>query len=104
MEGRVPGAGEKAYFLRGTHYPRRASSPLLADNAGMCGLVGDRALRSVQTFSQDPCLSFSRPKIWDADWAPPIASGDRAPRPSPPGPGGTFPQVFSLVFFFQTLG
>ncbi|XP_065777816.1 transcription factor AP-2 gamma isoform X2 [Muntiacus reevesi] len=58
----------------------------------MCGLVGDRVLRSVQTFSQDPCLSFSRLKTGDEDWAPPIASGDRAPRLSPPGPGGTFPQ------------
>lgn len=70
----------------------------------MCGLVGDRALRSVQTFSQDPCLSFSRLKTWDEDWEPPIASGDRAPRPSPPGPGGTFPQVFSPVFLLQTRG
>lgn len=70
----------------------------------MCGLVGDRTLRSVQSFSQDSCLSFSRPKTWDADWEPLIASGDRAPRPSPPGPGGTFPQVFSPVFLLQTRG
>lgn len=67
------------------------ASPLWADDASMCGLVSDRALRCLQAFSPDPCPSFFRPKAWHSDLEPQNTSGVR---PSPRGPEGAFLQVF----------
>nr|XP_060143055.1 transcription factor AP-2 gamma-like [Globicephala melas] len=65
------------------------ASPLWADDASMCGLVSDRALRCLQAFFPDPCPSFFRPKAWHSDLEPQNTSGVR---PSPRGPEGTFLQ------------